>query len=165
MRLFQLDPVALTHIVHNMREADKDEIFATEWDDDPSKFVQKCMGLSGYAWIAANNDRIPIACFGAMPLWPGVWQAFMFATDDFRQIGLGLTKFVRKAMIPGLLDTGAHRVQAYSSASHKWAHRWLENLGAEVEATARKYGRNGEDFLVFVWDRNSGLEATKPRKA
>src|SRR3546814_8852990 len=75
-------------------------------------------------------------------MWPGVWSMFMFATNEISNIGLGLTKFVARRMIPGLLDQGAHRLEARSMDGHVDAQSWLETFGAAREATL--YGRSEE---------------------
>src|SRR3546814_12915510 len=112
---------------------------ATSWTDDPEELVGKCMACPGYAWVA-GLDR-PIVVIGGVPMWPGVWSMFMFATNEISNIGLGLTKFVARRMIPGLLDQGAHRLEARSMDGHVDAQSWLETFGAAREATLYGYGR------------------------
>lgn len=36
---------------------------------------------------------------------------------------------------------------------HIEAQEWLETLGAKREGTLKRYGRDGEDFHVYVWER------------
>src|SRR3546814_16413852 len=73
-------------------------------------------------------------------MWPGVWSMFMFATNEISNLGLGLTKFVARRMITGLLDHGAHRLEARSMDGHVDAQSWLETFGAAREATLSGYG-------------------------
>lgn len=160
MKLVELNRPDLLHIVRNMREWDRREIFATEWSDDPEKFTDKTLAYAGeFAWLA-GTDR-PIAAIGAGACWPGMWRVWMFATDDFRQIGLGLTKFVRKVMIPALLgDPNFQRAECYSMVGHDTAHAWLKVLGAQqIGPPVERYGKNGEDFLIFRWLREDGERA------
>jgi hypothetical protein len=157
MKLARPEYRTVRYIVENMREWDRREIFATQWDEDPDRFTKYVMATADFAWVAGLD--LPIAAIGAFPVWPGVWSVWMFATDNFRQIGKSLTKHAKKVMIPAILEGEFHRAHCYSMAGHTVAHRWLEALGACHEATLQGFGRGGEDFLVFAWDRAAGERA------
>lgn len=146
-------PTDVRFVAANMRAADAAEIFATRWTDAPDDIVTDVMHAGPFVWTTGLER--PIAVVGAFPSHPGVWQVFMFATDEFPRIGLGMTRFVRKCMIPALIDSNAHRAQCHSIEGHDVAHRWLESLGAQVESVAKGWGRNGEDFRVYVWTRGN----------
>lgn len=149
MRFFQRAPEAIAHIVMNMRDWDRRELFALRRSDDPADLVSDVLAMPGPFWIAGKD--VPIAAFGCMPLWPGVFSMWMFATDDFRQIGLGVTKLVVRSILPTLWSGGAHRLECYSMEGHVDAQRWLEKIGAKREATLRDYGRGLEDYHVYRW--------------
>jgi len=139
---------AAHYVAANMRAADAREIFATRHDNDRARLAEGAAALAPCAYVAGEGE--PIACIGATEMWPGVWQAWMFATDRFADIGLPLTRWVIRDMIPGLIRAGAHRAHCYSIEGHDRAHRWLEALGFVHEATHQGYGRNGEAFRVYA---------------
>jgi hypothetical protein len=58
-------------------------------------------------------------------------------------------------MFPAIVNAGAHRGQCISPADHLDTHRWLRWLGAKEEAMLRKYGKNGEDALLFAWTKEA----------
>ena len=148
-----LEPITLSgarHVATNMREWDRREIYAGRWADDPERLAVDCTLYGAFGWLALASST-PIAVVGATPVHPGVWNVFMFATDDFRLISISLTKFVARVMIPALVQTGAHRAECKSMEGHVDAHRWLEFLGAEREATHHEYGRGKETFHTYVW--------------
>lgn len=149
MKLASLSQPALAFIARNMRAEDRREIMANRWGDDEAELVEQCLQGGAFAWVVGLDE--PIAAIGAYPLWPGVWSVWMFATDDFPRIGIRLTRWVRRVMIPALRDSGCHRAECHSIEGHRVAHRWLESLGARHEATLRCYGREGEDFRVYSW--------------
>lgn len=153
MRIAAPEYGTVRYIVENMREWDRREVFATHWGDDPDQFTKEAVAVGQFAWVCGLER--PIAYIGAYPLWPGVWSVWMYATDEIRHIGKSLTKHVRKVMIPALLAGEFHRGQCCSLAGHTEAHDWLRVLGASPEATLRGYGRKGEDFVIFAWDRAS----------
>ena len=150
MRLEPLTREAALAVVLRMRRRDRREIYATCWHDNPVE-VAEFLALSGKFGWAAFIENDPVAIVGARPLWPGVWSVWMVATDRFREIRFSMTRFIKHGMIPALVQTGAHRAETTSLAIHHEAHRWLEALGATREATFRAYGRNGEDFVSYVW--------------
>lgn len=151
VRLSPLEPEAVRCVADRMRPADRREIYATRWTDEPTDLVDSCMFSGQYGWVAGLER--PIAALGAIPMWPGAWSVWMFATDEFRQIRIGLTKFVARTMIPGLRASGAIRAECRSIADHEEAHRWLEVLGAHREAVLEHYGKRGESFFLYVWTR------------
>lgn len=140
---------AVLYIAENMREWDRREIYATRWDTDPGSLANAAMAGGAFAWVAGLER--PIAALGAVPCWPGVWSVWMFATNEFDKIGLSLTKHVKRRMMPALRATGGHRAECRSLEDYQVANAWLEHLGATVEAKLKRYGRNGEDFRLYVW--------------
>jgi hypothetical protein len=145
----------LREIVENMRPRDWDEIRSCLWDDDKERFTfqfhHRCQ-QGGMAWIARWNGK-PIALVALIPAWPGMWQAAMFATCNFPQVSVILTRALRKSIIPVISELReVRRVQCHSIEGYDEAHRWLLSLGAEKEAVIPNYGRNGESFVTFSWN-------------
>lgn len=141
-------------VIERMRDWDRREVFATRFDDDETALLREMSvgALHGQqAWIAGRDD-CPVAVYGHLPLWPGVWSMWLVATDNFRSIGKSMTRQVRDVILPALFGAGAHRLECRSMEGHSDAHRWLELLGARREATHRGYGRGGEDFHLYVWE-------------
>lgn len=151
--LLRADAEAILHVSVNMRDVDREEIFATRWSDSSIDLAEDIARIPGPHWAAWKAGIGPVAIYGAMPMWPGVWSMYFFSTPHFHQIARDVTRHIRKVMMPSLaLVAGAHRAEARSSVSHTEAHRWLERLGAKREATLKGYGRKGEDFILFAWD-------------
>lgn len=152
MMLAKLNEPELLFIVDRLRERDRREIFATRWDDDPASLVSGLLAGGEFGWVA-GVDGLPIAAFGAVPTWAGNWQVWMFATDDWPKVALGVTRFIRKVMIPTLEKVGCHRAECRSMEGHDVAHRWLKSLGAHKESELSHYGRDGETFHLYCWTR------------
>jgi hypothetical protein len=147
------DRDALIHICANMREWDRREIYATRWNDDPAALADECLSAGDFAYIFGTDE--PIGIIGAVPLWPGVWSVFLFGTDNVKHVGLPLTKWVKRVMMPTLIeDMGCHRAECRSIEGHTDAQSWLEHLGVRRESSLPGYGRNGEDFWVYAWRRD-----------
>lgn len=155
MKISPLDEADVHYVVSHMREIDREEIFATQWGHDLRRITRACMQASENSWVFSHGR--PIAVAGGAEMHPGCWQVFMLATDDFRQISTGLTKFLKRAMIPRLTQVGARRAQCLSMAGHTEAHQWLELLGFKRTAVLEQYGREGQDFYLFSWRRGSDV--------
>lgn len=147
----------LLFVIQNMRESDKNEVFATRWDDSGENLTDDLITGGEFAWIAGTDDK-PVAAFGAIPVWNGVWSVWMVATDDWKLVALEVTRFIKRVMIQALRDIGAHRAECRSWSEHTEAHRWLELLGARKESEIENFGRNGEKFYLYCWTK----EVTKP---
>jgi hypothetical protein len=150
MRLVKLTLLDALYVCRNMRASDLREASATSHDGEPEALAMSMIQSWGpFAFAALADDGTPVAVIGGTQQWPGVWTCWMLATDRFNEIGKVLTRWVKRAMIPQLIERGAHRIEAYSIDGHDTAHRWLRFCGAVQEARLRRYGRGGEDFLVF----------------
>lgn len=143
----QIDAAAVDHILANLRASDRRELEATNWSLDG--LAERVMNTQDFAFFAAHRDT-PAALIGAVPMWPKVWSVFAFGTDDFQKVGLRLTKFARRYIIPAVLNSGAHRMECASIEGHDEAHRWLEALGFHRECSMMCYGRDGETFYRYV---------------
>jgi hypothetical protein len=149
--LCELNEAGLLYVADNMREIDKKEVFATRWDDNPEDLVDCIMAKGSFGWISVANDGIPVAAFGAIACWPGVWQVWMFATDRWDEVSSEVTKFIKRIMIPAIKSTDWLRAECRSIEGHDTAHRWLEFLGATREASLKMLGKNGDTFHVYSW--------------
>lgn len=137
------------HVALNMRDDDHAEVMATRWNDDPYDFAAECMRLPGAKVVVKDEFGIPV-CIGGSANWiPGVAQMWLVGTDDISRHGIEVAHAARN-IIQTLFDTGTiHRVQAFSSATHKRAHRWMTAIGMREESRLSRYGKNGEDFIIF----------------
>jgi hypothetical protein len=68
-------------------------------------------------------------------------------------------------MIPGMLARGARRMHCRSLHTHYKAHEWLRTFGEPSEILLKSWGKNGEDFLLFEWQRDDLLGYYKPAEA
>lgn len=143
-------PERLLHVVRNLREADRDEIYALREHRDPQRIVAEVMARAQFAWVMDWRGE-PTVALGGTEMWPGVWSIHCFGTDNWSRLALPLTKFVRRTMLPTLFNQlHAHRLEADSLSTHTQAHRWMEICGARREAVRQARGRHGEDFFTYV---------------
>jgi hypothetical protein len=156
MFLRQAEPQEVFYVAENMRERDFWEISALRYADDRKQVAYDLADkLANFQTVYVLGVDKPIVCLSYLPVRPGVWSLGMFATDEIKKVGLFLTKRIIRDIIPTLDRANAHRVEAYSIDGYEEIHNWLRFLGLKEECTLKKYGKNGEDFKVFSYVRQS----------
>lgn len=152
MRIEQARPEDIYEVAVTMRARDYEEISCLHPTDTrrdlATALVRRYGGrpdvLCGF-WRNA-----PVCIGGFIEVRPRVVSMMLFATDDFPRIGLGITRFTTKEMMPRLEAAGVHRFEAASLANYDEVHAWLRLLGLEAEtAPLRNFGKNGESFVMF----------------
>lgn len=110
--------------------------------------------------LCAFWNDLPVCIGGFIMVRPKTVGLMLYATDEFPNIGLPLTRFIVKRMFPSLIRAGVHRFEAQSLAGYTQVHDWLETLGLEKEIDAmHNYGRNKETFVQYakvINDRSIG---------
>jgi len=157
VKLVHVPPVELVvPVCMNMREKDREEIFATRWEDADAngfdRLAADVMASGNFRWAATIEDR-PVALIGAVPKWPGAWNVWAFGTWEWADAAITLTRHVRKYMIPRLFAAGARRAECLAMEANTSSCRWLEFLGAERETTLDNYGKGGQTFVHYCWSR------------
>ncbi|TDQ82503.1 hypothetical protein A8950_2326 [Dongia mobilis] len=158
----------LLFVARHMRMADRAEIFATRFDDDPVALVAEILATDPMGAILAAADGAAVAAIGASEMWPGNWSVWMFATDRWPEVALAATRFAQTRLRPALHRLGARRAECRSMAGHEMAQSWLLRLGARVEAVYPAFGRDGQTFIGFVFEREENMCAlpkSKPKPA
>jgi hypothetical protein len=153
MTLADITLERVSHVTARMRQADKDEIYATRWDDDPERLAKTVVSFDPTGFVVLADDGEPVSVFGVYQMWPGVFSVFMFATDRWNEVSVGMTKFVMRDMIPSVMSGAFVRAECRSLSTHTQAHRWLEMLGAYKESEQLCFGKNGETFFTYVWTK------------
>jgi hypothetical protein len=152
---------ALRYIARNMCAIDAAEIFATRRNHDSDEIACEALACP-HSFVCVLNG-VPVSAFGATGCWPGVWSVWMFSTDALNlRVGAEVLRYFRRYIAPEVLAQDAHRVQCDSLKRHHAAHEFIMRFGGRREALMQGYGRDGEDFIRFSWDREA-LEAQVPK--
>lgn len=148
------DLLSVQYVARNMCDMDAVEIFATRFGDDRDALAAEAAAMQ-HSYLYLSND-VPTTAFGVIEVWPGVWSVWMFSTDALEaKHGAPIIRHFKRVIAPLLLARGCHRVQCDSWEAHYTAHRFIKRFGGSEEAILRGYGRNGENFIRFCWDRAS----------
>lgn len=153
MVMTPIDIHAMTSICLNLREEDKREILSVRRHD--------CLlTLAGEAYTAlvhygrgkiAWHKGVPAAVIGFYEMRPNVWDAVSFGTEHYKDVGIHLMREGRAIARDLLTEVGANRLQADSRSDNIQAHAFIKALGGKPEFTMRYYGRDGSDYIRFVW--------------
>lgn len=142
----------LSYIAANLRPEDHAEVDCqfSEW----SPAMLALQAMQGFAYVA-EIDGNPEAAFGAGEVRSGLWIAWSWGTKRMRRCVPRITEFFYAVLGPDVAAKGAWRVEARALASNELALRWLNRLGATERCTLPGYGKNGEDFILFDWTRET----------
>ncbi len=153
----KLDAENILHVCRNMRDLDREEVFAVSFAETDEELADNLLRIIGsFSFCMCTDDGEPTVLIGAVEGWPGFWSFWMIATPRFPEIYTDLTKWAFRGMLRTLFDDlGLRRGEAQSLVSHETAHRWMERLGAVREGYHPQYGKNGEDFVTYVWTREN----------
>lgn len=142
------------YVAENMRQKDIVEFRAVsraESTDELAEALIERYGDRGDTICARLDDGTPVAIGAMIESRFNVVTLLFFATDDFPQIAMALTKFIVQRLFPRYRNAGVHRIECVSHVDYVEAHRWIETLGLEKEAEMPGYGRNGETYFQFAW--------------
>jgi len=141
----------IAHIVHHLRERDRREMFALRWDDNEEHLTDAIFAVAGPMWRLWCWRDEPVALSGIIPQRPGVVMAGAFGTERFPRVARAILSWGRRWVIPRLQAAQYHRGEAYALAANIDGQRFIEAMGGRKEAYLHKYGRDREDFVLFVW--------------
>jgi len=152
MKAYETNFKNMAYVVRNLRDWDRREIMSSPQTHDLKSFIAGRLRFKGTTWIY-GVDR-PVYSIGAVPAYPGVWRLWGFATDEWPQVALSVTKFVRRVMLPMLGRMGAQRLEFGALDGNETRRAWLEMLGAKFESQKVGAGRGGENYNIFVVERD-----------
>ena len=121
----------------------------------PAELARAAME-SRYGGVAYVGNA-PVAAFGAIEAWPGMFSLWMFATPAWPLVAVSVHRHVVRRLFPVAWANGARRGEARSHERHTVAHKWLERLGAVREAVMPSHGMDGATYYLYAWRRSDVL--------
>jgi hypothetical protein len=140
-----------------MRQADIDEIMCQmPRDTTPVQAALTSFEVSpdDCRFVSYDPDGVPTGAFGWAPATPAgtLWVGWAFGTHKLRRSIPDISKFITLNQWPYLMRTyRPKRLEVRSLESHDVSHRWLTSLGATRECELKRYGRDGETFVLYSW--------------
>jgi hypothetical protein len=154
-----MDPIPLNHILDNLRPDDEEELTAVRGEgfDRMKCALQLCqlVQMQGSGWIFWRPDTgAPVAVLGSYAMTPTCAGCWAFGTTGWPFVVRGVTRHIRKVMVPTLLKAGFHRAECRALARREDTKIWLTSLGWKAEAALSEFGVRHEDFTLFAWLAN-----------
>lgn len=160
MRISNPTPDLVRHVALHMRDRDYKEFSAVSHAQNRQELADgmaERYGERNDVMIGCLDDMTPVCVGAAIMARPNVITLLFFATDDFKEVALPVTRFIRKQFLPRLVAAGVHRIEAVSLAGYAEAHAWLKSIGLKPETQAMLgYGKNREAFVQFSWSKDAG---------
>lgn len=158
----------IAHVCAHLREGDRREVEAA-WGCGVAGLAGALswkIGRTEEFTIAGTDDGEPVALLMIEAVKRLAYPSFV-ATDRFPEIGLPLTRYVKRSLISRLVDVGFERAEVPALLGYEFAERWLTMLGARRVRTIENAGQSGETFTLFAWTRDDvlGKEAVRPAAA
>jgi hypothetical protein len=99
--------------------------------------------------------------WGLVQRRPGVGAGYAFGTNDWGRAVLPMVRQIRGFVLPFLVTSGIHRVEAVAMRKRDDVRRFMGLIGAKAEGTLTGYGTEGEDFVSYRWlaDEYAGYRA------
>lgn len=142
----------LTYILSRLREADRVELDCQFNTWTPAEVA--LIAMQGHAYVA-ELDGNPEAAFGACETRQGLWVAWSWGSNRMARCVPAMTRFFHAVLGPDVAAAGAWRVEARPLAGNELATRWLQRLGATYRCDLPGYGKNGENFELWDWTRET----------
>ena len=158
--------IALDRICLNLRKMDAIEIFNQRPHDSPIilsyetfHLVKERTAVGRIAW----QDGVPVLVGGLAERWPNVWEVWMFGTDESKPSMFPMMRWLREQIKYYCYEHNVHRLECESHQDHTDAHAFLRAMGARQEGEPlAMYGKNGDDYLRFVWIVREGDALLNP---
>lgn len=95
-------------------------------------------------------DGAIVACYGFIPMWPGVWEAWMLTAKQCEAHIPHLTRAAGVVIGAFMRADGVRRLQVTVKSSDLRAAHFAEFLQFEREGVLKAYGPDGSDYLMMA---------------
>jgi len=104
------------------------------------------MEIDDLSFSAFDKDKNIIGSGGFVPIWEGVYEAWLIGSDRLENHVFAVVKTCKAKINTLICEKKATRIQAAVSAQWVEANRFARFLGFQNEGLMRKYGPDKEDY-------------------
>lgn len=149
---FSIQPLsfeAACFVAWRMRDIDRREISSTMKLLAPDEFAKNFTNICKFGFVVVGVN--PIAVFGINEVWPGRFEAMMFATNDWPHVALSAAREIKRVLIPKIKAAGLKLGFCFVEATNKQALRWAKYLGFSEQTEIAAWGKNDENVKLMIW--------------
>lgn len=106
--------------------------------------------VPGPALTICDDAGTPLGAGGLVPLWRGVAQGWLFASDRLREHPAVLHRTVLRALRLSEDALGLHRVQITVHEDFYLSSLWVGRLGFACEGAMPGFGPNGDTYYRYA---------------
>lgn len=99
------------------------------------------------AFSIFDDDKL-LGIVGGIYYFPGVAEVFALLSKDIKG-SRGFHKAVKTLVDGAFEEFKVHRLQMVVRADFTMGKKWASSLGFEPEGLMKKYGPNGDDYVLF----------------
>jgi hypothetical protein len=129
----------------NLREFERKYF---EWFPDYEDMLRTYASCETSATALYNGDVA--CCFGAVPVWKGVAEAWILTSYIVERNPISLTRGALRYFNKIAIDMQLHRLQIVVDDSNLLALRWAEVLKFKREGLLKGYGPDGSDHYMMA---------------
>lgn len=116
----------------------------------PAGLLTRRCPVPGPALTVLDATDRPLGAFGLVPMWPGVAQGWVFASESLRAAPVALHRTVARALDAGERLMRLHRIQVSVHENFRTSRRWVERLGFACEGAMPGFGPNGDTYYRYA---------------
>jgi hypothetical protein len=109
----------------------------------------KAYGQHPHSYSALYRGQVA-CCFGAVPIWPGVAEAWLLTSDIVETSPVTLTRSAMSYFDTVVDQMRLFRLQISVDTRNSLAIRWAEVLHFVREGTLRSFGPDGADHYIYA---------------
>lgn len=149
LRTRTFEPNDLLAFVPEQQQEDEYEVFIQELGRfGIDAFHNQSAGLFAYSVVDDDTGEV-MAIGGSQPYSSGNYIFWSFISAFTKTQEWPSIARAGKRIIDGLIYNGAKRVEVTVKEGYNEAVRLVEMIGFEKEGLLRKYGPNGENYLMY----------------
>lgn len=145
--MLRLEPFKPEHIEHIIGREDVEQSWI---GSNPSALAQQHWEEGHPAWTAYDDDTI-LGCGGIAILWKGVALSWMWLNPELvEKRPLWFHKTVKAKLQELIIEHNLRRIQCTVDEGFVMGNKWIKLLGFKEEGRMRKYGPNGETYILYA---------------
>ncbi|KKK93433.1 hypothetical protein LCGC14_2692910 [marine sediment metagenome] len=117
--------------------------------DDHIRELAQAREDNGQCITGVVNDKI-IGCGGIDIMWDTVGEVWVLLAYDIGIYSMAAYEVIQDGLKKLIEDNNLRRVQAWGRVGFDASHTLFRHLGFVPEGIARKYGYDGEDFILYA---------------
>ena len=142
---YKLIPFHYTHL--NMMEFRESEYSLINSFIDYEEKIKTCP-VEGLSFSGVCFGDI-VCCFGIIPLWQGVYEAWLLPCKDLTKNKLRFHKSILKFFDYVADRLNIHRLQINVNRQNCLAYKWAKKCYFTEEGLLREYGPDKSDFYIM----------------